>query len=182
MKIMLIAIIAFLNSCASKTEFESKTINGISHSGKIVSIDLKLKKATVLIFLSSTCPCSDSHVSIVKSLSKKFTDFQFVGVHSNYNEDKGKAAEYFKEKDFSFPIIYDAETVIAKKFGALKTPHVFILNNQSEIIYNGSVTDSANAQTAKEQFLEKALVEISNGLTPSTPRKKTLGCYIALKE
>lgn len=175
-------LIIFITGCASKTIQTKAAINGLNHAGKKVEIEIPHNKATVVVFLSSKCPCSNSHIGTIKDLKNKFSDVQFIGVHSNYNEDKKSAEEYFQQANLGFPIIYDDQTSIAKELGAVKTPHAFILDSKGKIIYNGSVTSSSNAVLAKENFLLIALNEIQAGKTPSEPNRKTLGCYIPLKE
>lgn len=179
MKILLLALL--LTSCAS-TKMKRDKIQGLNHDGENISINLKEKDATILIFMSSRCPCSDSHSDIVKDLSNKFKDYNFVGIHSNYNERLKHAKKYFSSKDYSFPIIHDKDSVLAKEFGAVKTPHSYILNNKGEVIYSGSVTDSTNGRKSKENFLLMALTDIKQGLAPRKAKRKVLGCYIPIKE
>lgn len=180
--IALLSISAFLFSCASSQPNITKKLEGLDHKEKSLSFDYKDKKNTVVVFLSSVCPCSNSHIKTLKALSNEFKETQFVGVHSNYTEDKTKAMAYFNKMELPFPIIYDKETEIAKRFGAVKTPHAFILNQQGQIIYNGAVTSSSNAEIAKYNYLEIALNDLKAGNKPSAPRRKTLGCYIPIKE
>lgn len=171
----------FSVGCATSQKKLMSKIEGKTHKGENVSIDLEKKKATVVVFLSARCPCSNSNSALVEKLAKKYSDFQFVGIHSNYDEPLGLALSYFGRKDFNFPVIYDQETELAKKFGALKTPHVFIINHAGEVIYNGSVSSSTNADLAKEIYLDIALADIREGKEPAAPKKKTLGCYINIK-
>lgn len=180
--VLALLLTVLLTSCATTSKNSITKIEGKSHTGKSISIDLNKNKTTVAVFMSAYCPCSKSHTKIIKNLNEKYKDIKFVGIHSNYNERKNKAMEYFKNENFGFPVIHDKESTLAKKLGALKTPHVFVFNNKGEVIYNGSVTDSANAKTAKIQHLDIALNDISKGRQPTIPQKKTLGCYIALKE
>lgn len=172
-----------ISSCAThNTKPNSTRISGITHFDEKVEVDFTKHKNTVLVFLSANCPCSHSHVQVLKEMSKKYNDVNFVGVHSNYNERKKRAVKYFKEQNLGFPVIYDFNSEIAKKMGAVKTPHAFIINKNAKVTYNGSVTSSSNAKVAKENFLEMALIDIKDGLPPRKARRKTLGCYIAYKE
>ena len=158
---IVLSLVLFVNSAHLLSAIEdfkitSNGLNGVAHSGDPVAIDYSKKKATILVFLSSICPCSDSHTSIVKKLAAKNPAFQFVGIHSNHNENKARALAYFKGKELGFPVIHDSESIIGKSLGAVKTPHIFIKDSKGETIYNGSVTDSSNAKTAKIQHLANA--------------------------
>ena len=138
----------------------------------------KEKKGTVLIFMSAKCPCSDSHVPLIKKMADKYKDFKFAVIHSNLDETKADSQKYFKKAAFNFDVIQDVKTQIADQFEAYKTPHAFILNPNGEIVYQGGVTNSSHAPAADEFFLENALNEINSGKAVSTPEGRTLGCVI----
>lgn len=180
---LLLAIVFVLfASCASTPTKELTHLEGKTHFEENINIPLNKSKATVVVFLSATCPCSNSHVELLSKMNKKYKDVQFLGVHSNSNEKLKTAQKYFKSKKTSFPILWDKETTLAKKLGAVKTPHAYILNRDGKVIYQGGVTSSSNAKIAKENFLELALNDIENGNEPSIKERKTLGCYIPLKD
>ena len=179
-KVQYLLLSILLISCAGQA-LKQSALKGKTHNGKIINHEYAQTKGTVLVFLSSVCPCSNSNSKVVIDLVKKYPEFTFFGVHSNADETLEMGRKYFSDKGFNFPIIYDEDSSIAKKFGALKTPHVFIVGPSGEVIYNGSVTSSTNADLAKEIYLDTALSEIIMGQIPSEPKKKTLGCYIKLK-
>lgn len=136
------------------------------------------KKGLVVIFMSAKCPCSDSHVSVVKNLIKKHTAFSFYIVHSNLDETLKETQNYFKKAAFDAPILQDQETKLADLFKAYKTPHSFIINPQGETVYQGGVTNSSNGPSSDRNYLEEALAEIEQGQAVSTAEGRTLGCVI----
>lgn len=180
--IKLLSIMLLIVGCASTPQNDFSNISGKDHSNKEISHRFSDSKATVVIFLSAYCPCSNSHVPIIKDLAKSFPEYKFIGVHSNANEKRNRALKYFTENNFGFEIIHDQSGDIARKFGAVKTPHVFIINAKGENIYTGSVTDASMASSAKKFHLEAALKNLRIGKLPETPKRKTLGCYIQLNE
>ena len=69
----------------------------------------------------------------------------------------------------------------AKKFGATKTPHVYILEKQKDayvVKYIGAIGDNCNdASVVKEKYVENAVNNILAGkLTPDNT--KAIGCGI----
>lgn len=180
--ILAIVLLAGLVSCASTSNKKINQLSGVDHNNKSIEVNTKDKKATVVVFLSSICPCSNSHVSLLRKMNKEHIDIQFVGIHSNYNEDLKRSQKYFKNAKLNFPVIHDKDTTLAKRLGGVKTPHAFILDKNGKVIYTGSVTSSSNAAKAKENFLLMALNEIEAGKEVSIPKRKTLGCYIPTKE
>lgn len=136
------------------------------------------KKGTVVVFLSTKCPCSNSHTEVLTKLAQKYTDFTFLGVHSNLEEDLASSQKYFRAANLPFQILQDEKTKIADTLKAYKTPHCFVLSPKGEILYQGGVTDSSNAPTAERIYLEEALQDISSGSEVRTKSGRTLGCAI----
>jgi peroxiredoxin len=149
--------------------------------GHSVQVDFKQARlATVVLFLSSRCPCSASHQITLEKLSKEFTPqgFRFVGVHSNADEEEGIAKEYFKNSGLTFPVIQDRKCGIADALGAFKTPHVFVLGSDGEVLFQGGVDNSHISNQANKHYLKDALALIAEGKKPSQKEVRVLGCEI----
>ena len=144
--------------------------------GKKVS-SLKTKdRETVVFFLSASCPCTKKNIPYLQTLSKEYPDFQFLGVHSSANESIEDAKKEFGA--LNFPIAYDEDMKIADQFKATKTPHVFVLNKKSEILFHGGVTNSVDPIRAKNFYLKNALEDITKNKEVRQKFAKALGCYI----
>ncbi|MCC7404471.1 MAG: redoxin domain-containing protein [Bdellovibrionales bacterium] len=135
-------------------------------------------KPAVVVFLSAKCPCSASHAPHLGQLAKDFPLFHFVGVHSNQNEKPDVAARYFSGVNLPFPVVRDPGAKIADQFGALKTPHVFVLNDKGEKVYMGPVTDSSEFGEAKTFYLKEVLMAVTTGGKIPEVQRRPLGCYI----
>lgn len=135
-------------------------------------------KATVFVFLAMFCPCSQSHETVLTKLSETFSDFQFVGVHSNFDEPPQAVKDHYEKLGHSFPVIDDVDQTLANRFGALKTPHVFVVSKSGEVLFEGGIDDSRDASRAKVHHLESALVAIRKNEKPNPARVRTLGCPI----
>jgi hypothetical protein len=133
----------------------------------------------VLIFLSDKCPCSKAHVEHLNMLSEKHKSISFFGVISEPVQEKNKFSikKYFKEKDFSFPIVRDDQQVLVKKYKALKTPHVTFLE-KSKILYQGGVTNKKSFKDSSKKFLAENLNLVTSGKTVKYKTGASLGCYI----
>jgi thiol-disulfide isomerase/thioredoxin len=137
------------------------------------------KKGTVLVFLSSQCPCSVSHEPTLEKLASEFKDFQFVAMNANQDEDETLSAQHFKEANLSFPVLRDSKAETANQLKALKTPHAYIIGPKGQCWYEGGVDDTADAARAKKHYLKNALLEIRQGKEPSENKVRTLGCVIS---
>jgi len=147
----------------SQKEIET---SGTGHSGLIV------------VFLSSKCPCSNSHLPELKSLAQTYPDFSFVAVHSNADEPETQAQDYFKSQALPFPVIQDVDSKLAIRFKALKTPHAFVMSPTGEILYQGGVSNSADFSKASKHFLRDALQDLKEHHSVRTTEGRTLGCMI----
>lgn len=138
-------------------------------------------KAMAVVFLSAKCPCSASHEVDLKKLALEFPSIAFVGVHSNVDEEPKEVADHFRRSGFSFPIVDDATQSIANKLGAIKTPHVFLIDSKGEILFEGGIDDSRNAEKATKHYLRDALLAVREGRRPEVRQVRALGCAIRRK-
>lgn len=148
-------------------------------SGRLVKASVGAKKGLVVVFLSATCPCSNSHIGELSALAHEHPDFNFIGVHSNTDESKESTVAYFEKAKLPFSVIQDTHAALANQYKALKTPHAFIVNPKNEIVYRGGVSNSHDFGRADRRFLREALNDLENGRAVKTPEGRTLGCAIS---
>ena len=148
-----------------------------------VSLITSSGKASIVVFLSAKCPCSQSHEVTLANLAKEFgpQGFRFVGVHSNSDESSELSIAHFKSSALPFPVVQDQSSQLATAFGALKTPHVFVLQ-KGELVFSGGVDNSKTSSNANQHYLRLALEKISEGKLPEVREVRTLGCVIQRKE
>jgi hypothetical protein len=130
-------------------------------------------KHSVVVFLSPQCPCSVSHEPVLADLARQYPQIPFVGVVSNASAgiDKHYAT-------MPFPILQESAHVWADGFGALNTPHVFLVNADGKVVYQGGVDDSRDVARAKRGYLAEALSEVSQDKPVSVNASRPLGCAI----
>jgi peroxiredoxin len=158
---------------------EFAAIDLLTHQSKTVSWS-QASRGTVVVFLSSRCPCSSSHEESLKKLHQEFAThgFNFIGIHSNQDEPTSEAETHFKQVALPFPVVQDEGAKLANALGALKTPHVYVLNPSGELLFQGGVDDSHIAQIAKKPYLKTALLQIEKGQRPDPSEVRVLGCVI----
>lgn len=134
---------------------------------------------TVVVFVSSRCPCSMAHEPKLRALHERFAPqgVRFIGVSSNADETDAEAREHFKAGTIGFPVIRDSGARLADAFGALKTPHAFVVRN-GRILYQGGVDDSVSGAPGATPLLASALEAIQAGREPERARGRALGCVI----
>lgn len=148
------------------------------HTGEIAA-SAGGKEGLVIVFLSSSCPCSNSHIQEIRSLAAEYASFAFVAVHSNADEKESDAAPYFRKAKLGFPVVQDRKAALADAFKALKTPHAFLLGPDGEVLYAGGVSDSHDLSRSEHKFLREALEDARNHREVRTKRGRALGCVIS---
>lgn len=183
----LLLTLTFCLVSASTSLADNRTlvsVEGVDVFGTTISgLQGDSKRPLVVVFLSAKCPCSNSHISELRSLFIDFKDHaSFVGIHSNVDESPQLTKDYFKSASLPFPVIQDKKSQLADRFKALKTPHSFILSADGAILYQGGVSSSQHFDSADRKYLREALTDIQSGKSVRTPEGRTLGCAITRDE
>jgi peroxiredoxin len=167
-------------SLVSPTQLQSRDL--LTEAPRIVDL-AQPSRATVLVFVSAKCPCSRSHEAALQAYAREFAPqgVAFVAVHANGDESEPLAREHFRAAALPFPVLSDPEQKLADRYGALKTPHVFVLSPSGEVLYQGGVDDSKDAARAHRHFLKDALDAVVAGKRPERREARSLGCVIKRK-
>lgn len=176
--IFFITLICFKFSLAGVSQTQSIT-GELLLTGQKATIDATGKKGLVVVFMSAKCPCSNSHNAELTDLSLTFSDFNFVVIHSNSDEDKKISKPYFEKANFAFPVIEDHKAELADLLKAYKTPHAYIFNSEGKVVYEGGMSNSKDLEKASRKYLREALEDIQAGQAVRTPEGRTLGCFIS---
>jgi peroxiredoxin len=142
-------------------------IGSVAPDFKLLGIDDKTHsladyaKAKVLMvaYLSNHCPTSHAvEARLLKLLADhRAAGFEIVAINPNnpkglrpdelgysrYNDSFEEMKLYAKDAGFNFDYLYDGETqAVAKAYGCLATPHVFVFDQERKLRYQGRVDDS----------------------------------------
>ena len=160
--------------------------NLISTSKEKVSITSFDSKFLVIFFTCNHCPYVTGSDEVTRQTANKFRDkdVSFIAINSNsantYQEDSFENM-VLRMEEYNFPWVYlhDADQEIALKYGALKTPHFYVFNEQRELIYTGRGVDSPlDANKIKINNLELVLDELTSNTLISIPITNPIGCSV----
>lgn len=171
-------------------EFKLKNIDG-----KMVSMaDYKDAAGFIVIFSCNHCPFVVKYEDRIEALNKKYASQGVPVICINPNDDKSHPDDSFdkmivraKEKGFTFPYLRDDSQEIAKKYGAEKTPHVYLVKREIaggyKVAYIGAIDDNANdAAAVKDKYLENAVDAMKAGRPIAVKETKAVGCGIKWKK
>lgn len=170
---ILIALFLSVSSFAELNIDEKNLLNG-----ERVTLQVeKQSKGIVILFLSVSCGCTESHLAHLEKLNEEYRqDFKFIGILANEEEDIGEAVSFFKKKNISFPIVRNEK--IALDLNATKTPSVYVLDKKLQLLYSGGISNNVDFNKSNKLYLKEALSEITNNQPIKIKNQKVLGCSI----
>lgn len=166
-------------------DFNLKNVDGTMQSlSKIPNA-----KGYIVIFTGNTCPFAVANEDRMIKLHKKMASKGYPVVAINSSDPSIADGESFEdmknrsaEKGFPFLYLQDDETHVYAKFGAMKTPHVYLLDKDLKVRYIGAIDDNAKEETeVKVKFVENAIAAIEAGKDPDPAETKAIGCPIKTK-
>ncbi len=158
--------------------------------GKKYSLkDFQKAPVLVIFFTCNHCPYVINSDEGTRRTAEKFKGkgVQFVAINSNsketYPEDSFEhMMERMEKHHFPWVYLYDESQEVAKKYGALRTPHFFVFDEKRELIYCGRGVDSPrHPEKIKVKDLENALEEHLAGKLISVPLTNPIGCNVKWK-
>jgi peroxiredoxin len=155
-------------------------------SGKAVSLAGQKGKAVVVIFTGTQCPLANLYLPRLAELHREFTPqgVAFLAVYSNLQDSVQRIAEQAKKQEILYPVLRDEGQTVATKFGAKRTPEVFVLDSGRTIRYRGRIDDQFGISIRRvkptRDDLAEALREVLAGKPVSVASTTVTGCLIGL--
>jgi peroxiredoxin len=148
--------------------------------------DFAKAKTLVIFFTCNHCPYVIGSDEVTRKTVERFKKdgVVFVAINSNspntYPEDSfDHMIVRMKEHHFPWHYLYDATQDVAKRYGALRTPHFYVFDSDRKLIYCGRAVDSPrNASKITKNDLEQALEEHIQGKKISNPLTNPIGCNV----
>ena len=171
------------------SDFSLKNIDN-----KMVSLkDFTNAKGFIVIFTCNHCPYAKAYEDRIINLHKRFEPLGYPVIAINPNDPELQPEDSFEkmkiraqEKEFPFVYLLDEKQEVYPKFGATKTPHVFILNKENAINivkYIGTIDNNyENADNVSQRFVEDAIFALLENRDLTTTNTVAVGCSIKLKK
>jgi peroxiredoxin len=143
------------------------------------------KKLLVLMFVSNGCPtvkaCQDRMIRIQKDYSSKNVQLLALNSNNSYLSPADTYAEMVlrgRDKGFNFPYIKDDDRTVARSYGAVCTPHVFLLDEDRRLRYKGRIDDSRNPKRVTVSDLRNAIEDLIASRLVRVSETTPFGCSI----
>ncbi len=151
--------------------------------------DFKNSKLLVVVFSSNHCPyvigCEDR-------INTFYADYIAKGVALvaiNSNEIEGHPTDSFehmvqrvKDKNFKFPYLRDDSQEVALSYGALRTPHFYVFDQDRRLRYTGRMDDNPrNPGKETTHELRDAVDALLANKKPPIELTNPIGCNVKWK-
>jgi peroxiredoxin len=167
--------------------FSLKDVNG-----KAISLADYKGKHVVLEWHNPACPFVVKHYDTnnMQALQNKYDAKETVWLSINSTNPKhqdfmsnDKLAKYIADKKVaSDAYLVDSDGKVGQMYGAKTTPHMFIIDPQGKLIYNGAIDDKRSAKTedvkGAKNFVVAALDEAKSGKPVSAASNAPYGCSV----
>lgn len=171
------------------SDFRLKDVNG-----KMVTLaDFKSAKGFIVVFTCNTCPYAKAYEDRLIALNNHYQPKGYPVIAINPNDPEVQPGDSYtrmqeraREKGFTFPYLFDQGQAVTKKFGAARTPHVFVLQKTSKgtmVQYIGAIDNDTEGKNAnKINYVENAIDALEKGERPPVTLTKAVGCGIKWKK
>jgi peroxiredoxin len=163
--------------------------------GKTHSVSQYKGKYVVLEWFNPECPFVKKHYGSgnMQKLQEEFTgkgvvwltvDSNAPGLEGHLTADQAnkKMAEW---KTKQTALLIDADGKAGQAYGAKNTPHMFVINPEGKIVYEGAIDSKASPNPAdianSTNYVKVALDESLAGKTVSNANTKPYGCSVKYK-
>jgi len=168
-------------------DFTLTDTNGQSHS-----LSQFKEKYVVLEWFNHDCPFVKKHYDSgnMQALQKEYTSKDVVWLSIN-SSAAGKEGYYNAEQTNQMmkdktaaptAVLLDSDGKVGQLYGAQTTPHMFIINPDGILIYQGAIDDKKSTDPAdissSKNYVESALDAAMAGQSVSESTTKSYGCSV----
>jgi peroxiredoxin len=160
--------------------------------GSFVSLsDFSESKGFIVVFTCNTCPYAVAYEDRIEALNKKYAKkgYPVIAIMPNNTEIKpGDSLDAMRKrankKGFTFPYLIDREQAVFPQYGATKTPHVYVLQKNNEMLivrYIGAIDDNyKDANKVVLKYVEDAVDALLMNRKVPVSKTRAIGCSIKI--
>ena len=151
--------------------------------GKAVTLADFRGKTVVLEWINPNCPVSRGYAErkvmvqtaaahpeavwlAINSTSKSHPDFLTPAAHKSYDVKHAIA----------YPVLYDTSGDVGRAYCAKTTPHMFIIDGNGKLVYNGAIDSGPGATSTN--YVDAALTALAAGKNPDPATTRPMGCSV----
>jgi peroxiredoxin len=163
-----------------------------NYDGSQVSLNDYKGKILVLEWFNYKCPFCVYHYeteNTMNNLAKKYADknVQFLAINSTSWQTTEQNMAFAEKNKITYPILDDRSGKVGKAYGATRTPHMYIINEQGKIVYQGALDNAPlgklpDGHDKVMNFVDMALAELTQGKPVTIQKTREYGCTVKYAE
>lgn len=140
-----------------------------------------------VIFTCNHCPYAQAIEGRLIQLQLEVAALQLVLINPNdaqsYPDDAyGPMQQRAREKGYPFAYLQDDTQAVARAYGAVCTPDIFLFDAARRLAYHGRLDDNwKDASQVQERSLHRAVQSVLAGRAIDFPVSPSMGCSIKWK-
>jgi peroxiredoxin len=155
--------------------------------GKTYSLgDFAKDRFLVIFFTCNHCPYVTGSDEATRATARAYQSngVRFVGINSNSKEtyaddDFPHMVARMQEHQFPWLYLYDENQLVARQYGALRTPHFYVFDAARTLVYTGRGLDNPrDATKATVHDLDDALFDLTADKAVRTALTNPIGCNV----
>ena len=143
-------------------------------------------KLLVVMFTCNHCPYVQAYEDRLIKLQSDYKNKGVTFVAINSNDEKNYPEDSFesmvkraKEKGFNFPYLRDKTQEIARIFGAVRTPEIFVFDKERILKYHGEIDDNwKEPAEVTKHTLREAIESLLSDKIINEPETHAIGCTV----
>ena len=154
--------------------FELNDLSGQPHS-----LEKYRGKVVVLNFWSAECIWTQRADEIMLPMLEEWGDeVVLLSIASNANEELEDLVKVKREHGIPL-VLHDARQEVAKRYSAITTPHVFVIDQEGVLRYQGAFDDVTFRQPEPTRnYLFEAVERVLAGERPEPAEMPSYGCTV----
>jgi peroxiredoxin len=158
--------------------------------GRTHKLSKKKKKIVVLEWFNELCPyCLNAWgcgllPKVLEDLGKVKTKVVYLAINSTANKSKDKIFEsgkkFLEDIKVNIPLLSDYDGEIGHIYGAKTTPHMFVIDTEGVLVYQGALSDDKKFKKGKKAnvYILGAVEQLVAGEEVSPSYMKPWGCSV----
>lgn len=147
-------------------------------------------KTVVLEWTNPDCPFVERHYKegTMKNLASATSESMgvvWLTINSTNYMDAAANAGFVKAQGITWPVLVDQDGAVGHAYGAVTTPHMFIVDAEGVVVYEGAIDDDPRGNKeagARTNYVSNALNDMAAGKPVAVPETTPYGCSVKYKK
>ena len=145
--------------------------------------------ATVLVQTCNHCPYVIAWNPRLRRVAEEYQErgVRFLAINSNDAsrfpaDSQDHMKRFVADQSWPIPYLYDESQGVARAFGAVATPHVFVFDAEHRLAYQGAPDADHADESHEADWLRGAVDAVLDGRSPEPSETPARGCSVKWRD